>query len=188
MKRRSFVKALAAAPAVPALFAQQPAATDELPNLTMSPAEASTDALPHFFTPSQFAALRKVSVTIMPPADGGPGALEAKTPEFLDFLIGESQADKQQIYKTGLDALNTQANRRYGKAFADLDTTQADELLAPLREPWTYDPPADPIARFLVEAKGDVRTATMNSREYIAFRGGSGGRRGFGGVYWLPLD
>ena len=41
---------------------------------------------------------------------------------------------------------------------------------------------------FLIEAKADVRTATMNSREYIAFRGGAGGRRGFGGVYWLPLD
>jgi Gluconate 2-dehydrogenase subunit 3 len=188
MKRRSFVKAFAAVPVVPALFAQQPATTDELPNLTMSPADGSTDALPRFFTPSQFAALRKVSVTIMPPADGGPGALEAKTPEFLDFLVAESPAGRQQLYRAGLDALNTQATKRFGKAFGDLDTAQADELLAPLREPWTYDPPADPLARFLVEAKGDVRTATMNSREYIAFRGGTGGRRGFGGVYWLPLD
>jgi len=188
MRRRSFVKALAAAPAVPALLAQQPSATDELPNLTMSPADGSTDALPRFFTPSQFAALRKVSVTIMPPADGGPGALEAKTPEFLDFLIAESPSERQQLYRAGLDALNTQANKRFGKAFADLETTQADELLAPLRDPWTYDPPADPLACFLIEAKADVRTATMNSREYIAFRGGAGGRRGFGGVYWLPLD
>ena len=38
----------------------------------------------------------------------------------------------------------------------------------PLRAPWTYDAPADPLARFLAAAKQDVRTATVNSREYNA--------------------
>jgi hypothetical protein len=57
-----------------------------------------------------------------------------------------------------------------------------------LRQPWTYEPPADPLARFLREAKQDVRTATMNSREY-ASAGSSSGRRGGGlGQYWYPID
>ncbi len=66
---------------------------------------------------------------------------------------------------------------------------QANELLSPLRAPWTFDPPADSLTHFLQTAKGDVRTATMNSREFVA-AGASGGRRGFGGqgLYWYPLD
>jgi hypothetical protein len=62
-------------------------------------------------------------------------------------------------------------------------------LLAPLREPWTFDPPADPLTRFLRAAKQDVRAATMNSREYAAAAGSSGRRSAAGlGLYWLPLD
>jgi len=62
-------------------------------------------------------------------------------------------------------------------------------LLAPLRAAWTYDPPADPFARFLREAKQDIRTATMNSREWVTAAASAGGRRGGGvGLYWYPLD
>ena len=185
MRRRSFVKALVAAPAVPALVAQDTASTDELPKLSVMETDSAADGMLRFFTPAQFLALRRLSDVIMPRMDGNAGAVDAKAAEFLDFLLGESPADRQQLYRTGLDALNAQAAKRFGKAFTDVDVAQADEILAPLREPWTYDPPADPLAAFLREAKLDVRTATMNSREY----GGAtrGGRRA-GGVYWYPLD
>ena len=46
----------------------------------------------------------------------------------------------------------------------------------------------DPLARFLVAAKQDVRTATMNSREWNT-AGAAGGRRTGGtGLYWYPID
>jgi hypothetical protein len=141
---------------------------------------------PRFFNAQQFAALRKLSVVLLPAIGGMPGALEAGAPEFLDFLIGASPADRQQLYKAGLDALNAQARKLHNKAFADVDEAQAALLLAPLRQPWTYEPPADQLARFLREAKQDVRTATMNSCEY-ATSGSTGGRRGGGiGQYWYP--
>jgi hypothetical protein len=59
-----------------------------------------------------------------------------------------------------------------------------------LRAPWTYEPPADPLARFLQAAKADVRTATVNSREFNMAGAAQGGGRRFGaqGLYWLPLD
>ncbi len=144
--------------------------------------------MPHFFTPQQFAALRKLSDILMPAANGAPGALDAKAPEFLDFLIGHSPADRQNTYRAGLDALNAQANQRFKKPFAELDAADADAVLAPLREPWTYDPPADALARFLREAKQDVRTAAMNSREYSAHAPAAGRRFGGNGLYWYPLD
>jgi len=124
----------------------------------------------------------------MPPLNGSPGALDVGTPEFLDFLINESPADRQQLYRAGLDALNTQSRKLHGRPFAELDASQADALLAPLRQPWQYDPPTDPLAHFLVTAKLDVRTATMNSREWNTAGSASGGRRiGGTGLYWNTI-
>lgn len=195
MKRRRFFQTLAAAPAATALLGQQqPAApparpaSDE-PKLETATADQVADAVPHFFHSQQFAALRKLSDLLMPPINGAPGALDAKAPEFLDFLIGESPADRQQLYKAGLDALNAQAATRFQKPFAELDASQADALLAPLHQPWTYVPPVDPLAHFLVVAKTDVRTATVNSREYNTAGASGGGRRmGGTGLYWYPID
>lgn len=197
MKRRKFIQTLAAAPAiaVPASLetkAETPASAqrpqEDAPKLETAPLDAAGETTPRFFSAPQFAALKKLSNIILPPLNGMPGALDAGAPEFLDFLIGKSPADRQQIYKGGLDALNAQATKRFGKAFADVTDAQAAELLAPLKQPWTYDPPADPFARFLREAKQDVRNATMNSREYTA-ASSSGGRRGGGlGQYWYPID
>ena len=193
MKRRNFIQTLAAAPAiaVPASLetAQaQTGAQQEAAKLETASLDVAGETTPRYFSALQLAALRKLSAIILPPMNGMPGALDAGAPEFLDFLIGKSPADRQQIYKGGLDALNAQATKRFGKAFAEVADAQAAELLAPLKQAWTYEPPADPFARFLREAKQDIRNATMNSREY-AVASSSGGRRGGGlGQYWYPID
>jgi hypothetical protein len=197
MKRRRFFQAVAAAPVVPAALAQQPSrpfggapAVEEGAKLEGTSTDAVGEAVARFFTAPQLSALRKLSGILMPPMNGAPGALEAGAPEFLDFLVSHSPAERQQIYRAGLDALNASAKKRYGKAFADVDAAQADVLLAPLREAFHPEQPTDPLARFLSEAKRDVRTATVNSREWAAANAGGGGGRRFGGsnLYWLPLD
>lgn len=193
MKRRRFIQTVAAAPAL-AIPATAPAAQPtaqrpqaEAPKFELSSLDVAGDTTPRFFSAAQLATLRKLSDILMPAMNGMPGALEAGAPEFLDFLIGASAADRKQLYKNGLDTLQTQAQKKFGKAFADLNETQAGELLAPLKQPWTYEPPADPFARFLREAKADVRNATINSREYST--AGAAGRRGGGmGQYWYPID
>ena len=198
MKRRRFIQTVAAAPALaipaaaPAALAQPPGAAQrpqvEAPKFELTTLDAVGETTTRFFSAPQFAALRKLSELLMPALNNLPGALEAKAPEFLDFLIGASPAERKQLYKNGLDTLNTQAQKKFGKAFAAVNETQAADLLAPLRAAWTYEPPADPFARFLREAKADVRTATMNSREYST-AGSGGGRRGGGmGQYWYPID
>jgi hypothetical protein len=202
MKRRRFLKTIVAAPAAPALFAQQPsapsnsvsgappaaAAAGELPKIESTVADAAADMQPHFFTPQQFSALQKLSDLLMPSRKEQPGALEAQAPEFLDFLIGSSLPDRQQLYRAGLDILNTQARKRFDKPFAELDASQAEGLLAPLRQPWTYEPPADPLARFLRSAKQDVRTATINSREWNTSTASTGRRGGGLGQYWYSIE
>lgn len=199
MKRRRFVQSLIAAPAVPALVshasAQDSARPVPVPIAPTSPkletaiADDAGNTVTHFFTPPQLAALRKLGDIILPSINGAPGAAAANAAEFLDFLIGQSLEDRQKLYRSGLDQLNTQAAKKFSKPFADLDAPQAGQLLAPLRSAWTYDPPADPFARFLREVKQDIRTATMNSREWVTAAGATGGRRGGGiGLYWYPLD
>jgi hypothetical protein len=195
MKRRRFLQALATAPAT-GLIAQQPAppppqaapvVSSEFPKLDVAVADAAAETVLHFFTASQFAALEKLGGILMPASSSGPGAVETRAPEFLDFLLSKSTPERQQLYRNGLDGLNAQARRRFAKPFADLDSDQAGELLAPLRGPWTYQPPADPVARFLLAAKLDIRTATMNSLEWSA-AARSDVRRGPSGLYWYPLD
>ena len=196
MKRRRFIQTIAAAPALavpaaPALLAEPAPAQEqrpqsEAPKLELTPTDAVAESTPRFFTALQFATLRKLSETIMPPLNGMPGALEAKAPEFLDFLIGASGTERKLLYKSGLDTLSTQAQKRFGKVFTDLSVTQIGELLAPLRKPWTYNPPTDPFEHFLREAKQDIRTATINSREYATT--GSNRRGGGIGQYWYPID
>ena len=195
MKRRRFMQTIAAAPAlaVPAAApvlaqpqTQRPA--PEALKLDMSAADVAAEMMPRFFTAAQLAALRKLSDILMPALNNMPGALDANAAEFLDFLIGQSAAERKQLYRNGLDTLNAQSIKQFKKPFAEVDATHADTLLAPLKQPWTYDPPTDPFARFLREAKQDVRNATMNSREYST-AGSAGGRRGGGmGQYWYPLD
>ncbi len=197
MKRRRFVQTLAALPAVP-LAAQQPppappapargggrgaAAAEDLPKIDIAFPDDAAQGVLHFFTAPQLTALRRLGDILMPAGASSPGALAAGAPEFLDFLIGDSGAERQQVYRAGLDGLNAQARRQFNKTFAETDDSQADALLAPLRQPWTYADPADPVARFLRAAKADLRTATVNSRA------ASNGRRFAGsGLYWYPLD
>jgi hypothetical protein len=211
MKRRRFMQALAAAPAVPALAQQVrpagPAAGGNAPapgrgrggrgsfgaeqgvkqfDLTEPDAVAETTA--RFFTAAQFGALKKLSGVLMPPMGGNPGAIECEAPEFLDFLIGVSPADRQQLYRGGLDALNAKAKARFAKSFAELDAKQVDAVIRPLlaATPWAWDLPKDPVMRFLASVRSDVVTATHNSPVWagkVAARGGGAGQ-----LMWLPID
>jgi hypothetical protein len=193
MKRRRFIQALAATPAAPALIAQQAQQVHQSPppaeaSLRCTVPDAAADTVLHFFTAQQFAVLRKLSDLLIPPIGGAPGALEAKAPEFLDFLLSQSSADRQQLYRIGLDGLNALSRRRFTKSFADVNASQAEMLLAPLRVPWTYDAPADPVAAMLRAAKDDIRRATTNSREWNIAAAEGRTRGGGAGLYWLPID
>jgi hypothetical protein len=153
----------------------------------MTNVEAVLPPAPTFFSSDQHAALARVCDLILPAAGSKPGAKEAGASDFLDFLIARSPADRQALYRTGLDRLNGESRRRFAKPFADISDSQAAALLTPLQQSWTFDGPADPVARFLVTVKEDALRATVNSREWAA---ASTGRRGGSGVgaYWYSME
>lgn len=142
--------------------------------LAMSSAETGATGFRTFFSKEQFAALRRLADILLPASGGRPSAGQTGTPEFLDFLIRESPAETQQLWKDGLQRLHDEAFR--------------DELLAPLKQPWTYNGPADPFARFLQQAKIDVMQAAASSREW-AEASGRGRRSGAPtGYFWRSAD
>ena len=198
MKRRDVLKSMAALGAAvrspEALFSQ------ERPGSTAVPAQAEQveeTALPltlldevgepaaRFFTAEEMAAFRRLA-EVMVPRTRTAGALEAGAPEFLDFYIAHSATDRQSVYREGLARLEAEARRHFHKRFAELAAGDIDKLLAPLREPWTPKPPADPLARFLQAAKEDLFRATVNSRAWALET--EGRRRSTGSTYWYPVE
>jgi hypothetical protein len=199
MKRRRMIQSVlgvSAASALPhPLIAQRsnpdsshpPAPQDETPKLAASMPDTVGAAVPRFFDPLGFSALRRLGEILVPAHQNTPGAMEAEAAEFLDFLISQSPGDRQTLYRDGAARLNQEARSRYGKPFAQLSADATDAILAPLREPWTYQEPKDPFARFLRAAKADFLQATFNSRQWAA---ALSGRRGASGLntYWFPIE
>jgi hypothetical protein len=139
-------------------------------------AEAVSMGLPKFFSKAEMDAFAELGQALIPAFDGRPGAKEAEAPEFLDFLLGQSPADIQALYKQGMA---TYLLRR--KAGVDV-------ALKELNEPWTYAGPTAPYAKFLQAAKLAFHQATVNSRQWAeAMATRSRGAAGIGS-YWLPIE
>ncbi|HEX4005788.1 MAG TPA: gluconate 2-dehydrogenase subunit 3 family protein [Acidobacteriaceae bacterium] len=142
-----------------------------------------------FFSEEQMAALRQLCEILLPPLKGNPGAVDAGAPEFLDFLISVSPADRQELYRNGLDRLNRDARKQFGAPFSAVNATQADALIRPALKAWMSDhPPTEPFEQFINEAHADIRTATFNSKEWSDAEVAAGRRPPGAGLYWYPIE
>jgi hypothetical protein len=196
MKRRRAIQALLGGPALAAVPLPAPAAppqtppqsSNEIPKLATVATDAAADPQVRFFSQGQFNALRKLADAIVPAGEGRPSASQANVAEFLDFLIAQSPADRQKLYRDGLDKLQVESQRRFNAAFERLSADQAAAVLGPLKQDWTYQAPADSFARFLRQAKEDVIAAMLNSREFAAAQEASGRRAGGMGTYWFTVE
>jgi hypothetical protein len=200
MKRRKLLQSMIAAPAlvtIPKPVAAQSAAyankdaTAGSPDnfkLALTPPDAVASPGEHFFTPDQKAALEHLGDILVPRSGDRPGSRESNAPKFLEFLISQSPADRQTLYRSGLDRLNSESARLYHKPFAAISAEQAQPILKPLEAAWTYAGPSDPFAQFLQAAKEDVLRASINSLAYATAMAAT--TRGSSGLnyYWLPVE
>jgi hypothetical protein len=142
-----------------------------------------------FFTPTQMSTLTRLSAVLLPPLAGKPGAVEAQTPIFLDFLISSSPEARQKTYTGGLDWLESASQEKYKTTFAKLDDAQAGVLLMPWLRAWMSDhPPAEAHAGFINIAHDDIRNATVNSKAWrdvpsLAAEDSTGVQ-----LYWMPIE
>jgi hypothetical protein len=141
------------------------------------------------FTSLQMRTLTRLSAVLLPPLNGKPGAVEAKTPVFLDFLISGSPAERQKVYTGGLDWLEETARAKYRSPFAELDDTQAGEIIRPWLRTWMDDhPPTEAHADFLNIAHNDIRTATVNSEAWNEVPSVGAEPQTQEGIYWSPIE
>ena len=205
MKRREFVRVLVPVIAAPKLLLGQQQAKQPLPAaapvpwftglnprtplpVTADAAEVAATEL-RFFTPAQMQNLQRLSRALMPPFGGKPGAIEAGTPEFLDFLLAGSAPERQSLYAGGLDWLEAQAQKKYKLSFSALADEQVGALVQPWMRTWMSDhPPVEPHADFLNIAHDEIRTATINSRAWSQTPPTPAGEWGATELYWSPIE
>ena len=205
MQRREFVRAMVAASLAPKLlWGQQatnpapppPAPTPwtlglnpktPLPHTAVEDAIAETDLT--FFSTEQMATLTRLSQLLVPAIADKPGALQAGTPAFLDFLIGSSPASRRDLYAGGLEWLDAGSKKQFGKPFAQTQAPEADVLVKPWLRTWMNDhPPTEPHADFLNIAHADIRTATMNSEAWSGATAREPQDTTALGLYWSPIE
>jgi hypothetical protein len=142
-----------------------------------------------FFTPLQMRTLTRLCDVLLPPLNGKPGAVQAQTPLFLDFLIGSSAEPRQKVYANGLDWLEETAQAKYKRGFAQLDDPQTAEVIQPWLRTWMSDhPPTEARADFINIAHDDIRTATVNSKAWNDVPSVGAEPKTEEGIYWLPIE
>jgi hypothetical protein len=205
MLRRDFVRAVVSVGFAPRLLLSQQSANPAPPMPAPVPWTLGLNPrtpLPHtevadeiavmeqrFFSPVQMATLIRLCDVLLPPIGNKPGALQAETPLFLDFLIGSSPAARKKVYTGGLNWLDAESQKRFGKAFAKIDEAQADAILKPWLRTWMSDhPPTEPHADFVNIAHEDIRTATVNSKAWSNAPSSDAQASTETGLYWYPID
>jgi hypothetical protein len=205
MQRRDFFKVLAAVSvSARALWGRQAAGSNagaQAPSAWRLPAQTVIPPIPaqvpdafaatqaNFFSAEQLATLRRLSDLMMPARDPYPGAADAGAPEFLDFLIGVSPPDRQQMYQAGLNRLSEEARKEFGAPFPEISAAAADKLIRQGLAGWIDGfPPADPYMRFMSVAQQDIRMATTNSEAWNTATTSAGERPPGGDFYWSPID
>lgn len=159
--------------------------------LPMSPLvpDAVARTTTYFFNERQMATLRQLCEIMLPPLKGYPGAIDAGAPEFLDFLISVSPPDRQQMYESGLNRLDTESRQKFGIPFDSVNDAQAAQLIKPWLRTWMEDhPPTEPYAKFINVAHSDIRTATINSQAWNDADVAAGEEPPGVGLYWYPVE
>src|SRR5271170_3164551 len=117
MLRRDFVRAVVSLGIAPQALLSQQSSQTQLPLPAPVPwptgfnpqtpiphtglADEIAQPEPAFFTSHQMATLSRLCDVLLPPIGNKPGALQAQTPLFLDFLIGASPTARQKMYAGG---------------------------------------------------------------------------------------
>ncbi len=205
MLRRDFVRTVISISLAPKLLLAQQRATSAPPppapvpwTLGLNPktplpltevADEIAETEGSFFTQVQMGTFARLCNVLLPPIGNRPGAVQAGTPLFLDFLIGSSPEARQRVYTGGLDWLEGESERQYKLPFARLSDVQADALLKPWLRTWMTDhPPTERHADFINIAHEDIRTATVNSKAWNDAASAAEQDWVTGGLYWSPIE
>ncbi|HKC70395.1 MAG TPA: gluconate 2-dehydrogenase subunit 3 family protein [Terriglobales bacterium] len=127
--RRDVLKTLSAGVVAGSVLKVIPAQAAEYAHRMVLQEKKSSGAYqPKFFTAHQYATLRSLCQTIIPPDEHSGGAIEAGAPEFIDLLTSEN-TEYQLTLGGGLMWLDSTCSDRYRKVYLDCAPAQQKEIL-----------------------------------------------------------
>ena len=87
-----------------------------------------------FFTEHEMKTVSVLSELVIPPDEQSGGAIEAKVPEFIEFMM-KDQPQHQTKMRGGLNWLDYQCNKQFGADFIDLKAEQQTVMLDQIAYP-----------------------------------------------------
>ena len=103
------------------------------------------------FTPEQDKLVDRLSDLIIPADDHSPGASAAKVSQFIDLMVANSNQSVQEQWRSGLQAVEAEAQSRFQKRFLDLNPGEQDQILAQMAA--GESSPRTELERFFVRLK-----------------------------------
>jgi len=131
---------------------------------------------PKLFNAHEYKTLQRLAVLIIPSEHGGPSALDAGAPEFVDLLASVNDTI-QGVFLGGLAWLDGASMRRTGKKFIDTTPEQQTALLDLIAYRKSDSPEFGPGIRFFSWARRMVVDAYYTSPHGIkelGFKGNKG--------------
>jgi gluconate 2-dehydrogenase gamma chain len=107
---------------------------------------------PAFFDKQQYATITELASLIIP-TDETPGAKEARVNEYIDMIVGESDADVKKVYIDGLAWLDKTSMERFKNKFVDSSAKQQVEILKEISQIKDPTPENQLQARFFKTIK-----------------------------------
>lgn len=105
-----------------------------------------------FFVPDEFLLLDNLTEIIIPTDEHSPGASSARVAEYIDMVISESPAEKQQLWREGLKAVESLSREVAGDRFLKVSMNKRIEILT--RIAGDEDKPTKLSEKFFIELKG----------------------------------
>lgn len=96
-------------------------------------------------TPAQYKTVDALVEAIIPRDERSPGAREARVADYIDLLLGETDAALRKRWLEGLAALDAEAVKRFGAPFGRLKEEQTTALLTDVSR-YETAPPKDEAA------------------------------------------
>jgi len=148
-----------------------PFAGDELygqhVHTTLAQTPAAGPFAPAFFTPSEYAALSRLTDVIIPATDT-PGAAAAGVPEYIDRVVSLN-AEHQPLIREGLAWLDRQSKTRFSREFLSLSEAEHTAILQPLSDTIDREQREAQRRRFRTEEKGGtVYYVAVTDRDPLA--------------------
>jgi gluconate 2-dehydrogenase gamma chain len=87
-----------------------------------------------FFSPYQAAVVEAATARIIPGDANDPGAREAGVVHYIDGALAGAYAEHQGVYRHGISAMDSYAERKFRKNFLELTEVQQDQVLRDMEQ------------------------------------------------------